>query len=734
MSIKEKKTLIKIICLVVLAAMLLFLIAFCTFSGNCNGGLETDAPSTTPLSGTTSEWITLDSSTPVDGTGTSSPDTTLQPEDTDTVSPTETTKTPDQTTTAAPETTTSKPEETTTATETTPEVTIPPETTPEVTTPPETTPPVTTPQTTPPVTTPQTTPSVTTPQTTPPVTAPQTTPPVTTPQTTPVTTPQGSIDTPVPDFEYSAVISLWGSTDYKLITSTYATLDTEYLFNTFTKSLRAASGTQMKTDDDNIAFGTDAGSLLEIIFGAADREECKELYAQIGYDGYAVKKIGNKIILAAYTPENLRKAANAFLNQCTRTLERKKGDISMYYVKDVVVKGTLGAFFNDSNPLSDYKIIYSSEAQSLAERFAATLRMYAGIDLVCESDSAAPTAKEILIGETNRSETAAVKVANIESYTIKVQGTKLVIRSGNTGYTDMLYDILVNEYVRPTLSFNLPANANITKFRYTGDEKTVVADGTDLRIMSFNILSEEWASDSALPPRIAAVIGCIKYYNPDVIGIQEISTKWYAELYKYLCDDYVLVNPNILSGTSNNYTGLAFNKNTMKLIEDDVYFYSIGNSQRLRLVNMGLFEHLATGKRIIVTNTHYNANHKGEQIENQNRTVQATEFLAKVQEYKAKYNCPIVSAGDYNCYEESDPYVAMTKGNFMLEAKYTASSIGAIFGTTHGLGKYPGSSFKSIDHILHTSDITPLYYTTLIDPFLSIASDHCPLYADFKFN
>ena len=424
----------------------------------------------------------------------------------------------------------------------------------------------------------------------------------------------------------------------------------------------------------------------------------------------------------------------AFFDECIEIRKDSNGQTSVYYVKDSVNVGTQKVFFDKSRPLSEYTVIYSSEAKTLAENIVAAIKKYAGVELKISDDSAAIGDKEILVGKTNRPESSSIPKPNSISYTVKAVGDKIVIYSGSDTYINTVLDALVNSYMRTAPGFALPADVDDTSIRYSGESFTELSSDSDIRIMSFNILSEEWASDAGMAPRIAGVAGCILYYKPDVIGIQEVSTKWYKELYNYLSDEYVFINSNILNSKNNNYTALAYRKATVKLAADEVYFYSVGNSQRLRLINMGYFEHIETGKKFIVTNTHYNANHKGATIENQNRITQATEFVARIKQYAEVFECPVISTGDYNCNETSDPYKKMTEGTNIFETKAVAERKGEIFLTYHSLGVKPGAGYNSIDHILYTGNITPKYYTTLIDNYLLYASDHCPIFCDFKFN
>lgn len=521
-------------------------------------------------------------------------------------------------------------------------------------------------------------------------------------------------------------------TEYKLIKSQYISDDFNKLFIDFIAKVKSETEVHFAPYDDFYRKDLDPSAFPEILFGAANRDESREVYAEINYDGYAIKHVGNKIVIAAYTTEKMYTAAKRFLEECISIDKSDEKNITVTYVKDIIEKGTVTPFFNADNKLEDYVVIYSAEAESAAKKFVKAVEKRNHIELKMKPDSEPETAKEILIGDTNRKQSKNVS-ANKISFTFKVDGTKLVINSKNQGYLDGAIDYVVRNSVAIAPTMNLAPDTSVTSLSYSGPESADLHGDADIRVMSFNILSEEWTAEAVMEPRILGVIGTIYFYMPDVIGIQEVSTKWYGVLRSYLGDDYEFINSDLRGTKDNNYTALAYNKKTVKLLKSDLYTYSVYNSWRLRVVNFGLFELKSTGKQFGVTNTHFNANHNNRD-HTPERTTQATEFVAKIKEYQTKYKCPIIMTGDFNSKDETVPYGVIVKDGTIKEAKFTAKVKGKICLTYHGLGSSPASGTSSIDHIFHTTDITPMYYTTLVDSVLDITSDHNPIFADFKFN
>ena len=76
----------------------------------------------------------------------------------------------------------------------------------------------------------------------------------------------------------------------------------------------------------------------------------------------------------------------------------------------------------------------------------------------------------------------------------------------------------------------------------------------------------------------------------------------------------------------------------------------------------------------------------------------------------------------------------MMDSGILKSSKYEALEKGRASSTTHGLGNMPSSGLASIDHIFYAGNVTPLYYTTIVDSVAIAVSDHTPIYCDFKLN
>ena len=95
-------------------------------------------------------------------------------------------------------------------------------------------------------------------------------------------------------------------------------------------------------------------------------------------------------------------------------------------------------------------------------------------------------------------------------------------------------------------------------------------DGTQLRVMSWNILSEELTpSAPPITERMDTICDVIMRYRPELAGIQEISESAYKLFEEKLGDTYEFVNPMTKEGLY-SFTGITYDKTKYRLIDSDI--------------------------------------------------------------------------------------------------------------------------------------------------------------------
>lgn len=253
-----------------------------------------------------------------------------------------------------------------------------------------------------------------------------------------------------------------------------------------------------------------------------------------------------------------------------------------------------------------------------------------------------------------------------------------------------------------------------------------LAQGANLRIMSYNILSEEWNDKTPVDGRKESIAWTILHFSPDVVGLQEVSDNWYAVLPDLIASDYEMVRPKNARGQT-NYSGMAYNKKKVRLLDSGTENFKAGNSTKMRLVTWGHYERLDNRKKFVVMNTHWC-------IKKENRLAEAQEMAEIFAAKRKQYNCPVITVGDFNASQKSEEYQDYATRTGLKNARVDAQKVNRNYRTSHVLGKKPRPDRleDSIDQIFFTDELTCLFYNVLIDRVILDASDHTPIYADFQ--
>ena len=270
---------------------------------------------------------------------------------------------------------------------------------------------------------------------------------------------------------------------------------------------------------------------------------------------------------------------------------------------------------------------------------------------------------------------------------------------------------------------------------YQGSYPETMTSGADIRFMTYNVLVGQdtnnggysWGSDITGRPEKAFAM--INYYKPDVIAFEEFSGEWY-DAFTAQMTDYALGEMQGKDSQNGGklYTCLAYNKNTIKLIETKLFRNTVSRwgTQGMRYVNVGFFEVIATGEKFIGAVTHPDAgnlvgtsdvNNDGIAGEGDGywRPQMLEEAAAYVKGLSDTYKMPVVWGGDFNSGLDGtyDDYVSWYK---VADAGFTDATNG-----------------RYIDHIFYNGMATHLYETTVADAAVNGASDHKAVFADIQF-
>ena len=537
------------------------------------------------------------------------------------------------------------------------------------------------------------------------------------------------------------VIATDGKPAYSLIRYIDASADEVSLLVDFRNKLNNKYGSSFTLSADwTSPKNAPPADACEIVIGLTERDATQYVLDKynMGAGDFAVEICdNNKIVIVAPNYSDLQSAFDYFFDHLEVKTDAESGTEQLIY------KGGNYAFqveqphiMESIENFSEFKIVYDKNGKykKYAESIAKTIKKNYDIilDVVSETDPA--TEQEIIVGvpaNTSRFKYDYSKI-NGMGYVIATSDSSILIGGVTESAVKVGVDYFIEKYVRTgnIVSMNLLANTDEAFNAFAAGNDAKLAEGADTRIMSFNILSEEWDSAAVMEGRDIRVSSILLNYRPDVAALQEVSNAWYPILQNFVGDVYQFTRKKIPSG-SGTYTTLVYNKETTKLVEEGIHLYSVGNSQRLRSIVWGVFESIATKQKYIVFSTHWDVGAERQS----NRMIQAAEMAELALSMSQKYNADVFVCGDYNASENTQEYKSFLEKSGFVDAKKSAKEVKLACTTYHALFQAVNTgTYESIDHITFSLETQPkvLLYNTLIQEYVIDASDHCPIYIDVK--
>ncbi len=214
------------------------------------------------------------------------------------------------------------------------------------------------------------------------------------------------------------------------------------LMNTVSDAVEAKSGVILALDNDWVKKGTEPDpAKKEILIGDTNRPETKEAMESLGESDYAIRQIGNKIVIVGKSDYLLSEAVKFFAAEHLGKRAKVNGG-------DLAISGAVDYFSGKTEylDLGEYEIVYTRDA---ADPFTYSYYDYTFDELSEANDLAEKIGKEhgvylkvtrdyvyegiedeygILLGRCEREETEAVKKElAFNEYAIKTVGNKVVV-------------------------------------------------------------------------------------------------------------------------------------------------------------------------------------------------------------------------------------------------------------------------------------------------------------------
>lgn len=256
----------------------------------------------------------------------------------------------------------------------------------------------------------------------------------------------------------------------------------------------------------------------------------------------------------------------------------------------------------------------------------------------------------------------------------------------------------------------------------------------DLKIMSYNIkLDYPKEGKNSWQNRKSFMVNQIKFYEPDVLGVQEAMPNQMKDM-DSLLTDYSFVGVGRDDGKNEGEFSAIFYKNKeLKVLQSSTFWLSqtpdkvsMGwDAVCNRICTYALFQHKKTKETFWVFNTHFD--HVGEVA----RQKSAALILKKINTLNTK-NYPVLLMGDFNLEPDSKPIQTIT--SILDDSKIIAKLAFGPEGTFNGFN-FDKTVKRRIDYIfVSKSSILVKKYAVLSDNWdLKYPSDHLPVFITFQF-
>ena len=425
--------------------------------------------------------------------------------------------------------------------------------------------------------------------------------------------------------------------------------------------------------------------------------------------------------------------------------------------------------------ISEYVIIHngSKAAAACANELKMIILDTLGCRLSVKSDSAKESEREILVGKTNRTESAEVRAdfarPNVY-YEVRVVGEKLVIMGEGRSTLDKLTEELTSYFSSlapaPTaLEGTLISDNVITEADSSGINMIERAEGTDLRVFHWNMAAPYLDPNVTTPPVVYTdnvtrgedIADMILQFLPDIITTNEFyashngNTVFFDAVMGELGEYYVCLDSpydkgkpeagaDAISGKTIN-SNIIYRKDIGLEVVSSAWRYSTQKTNTSSKNPMGFIyyhgSHTAVfsykGQNFILSTAHY--------ADSRSSSQWAKEQLAAIADAQSAFSSPlpVILTGDlYTGRTQSSPDSAYKYlvANGYVDSQQSAPLNGnqnKSHGTFHKIGTRETNRISE-DFVWCKGELQPLAFKVLVNKISDDASDHYPVMADIKFN
>ncbi|MFC4723212.1 endonuclease/exonuclease/phosphatase family protein [Geojedonia litorea] len=258
-------------------------------------------------------------------------------------------------------------------------------------------------------------------------------------------------------------------------------------------------------------------------------------------------------------------------------------------------------------------------------------------------------------------------------------------------------------------------------------------ENQDFSVMTYNIrLDVASDGENAWPNRKNFLISQLRYFSPDILGVQEARPNQMSDLSSALTD-YKSIGIGRDGDGQGEFSAIFYNSNTVKVENESTFWlsetpYKVSqgwDAAYPRICTYGLFTYIKSNKKVWVFNTHLD--HVGSEAQLQGMQL----ILKKINEVNTK-NYPVILTGDFNV--EPNSLLINNLKEKMKDSKDLAKVTFGSNGTFNGF-KFHEPVTRRIDYIMvsNSDHIEVQKYAVLSSSVdLKYPSDHFPVLVNFK--
>ena len=484
---------------------------------------------------------------------------------------------------------------------------------------------------------------------------------------------------------------------------------------------------------------TPANDAYEIIVGDRPFEECREMAESVLYGDYHITIVGKKIIVAAYAEGELIRALNYISGMMLKETDESGNPLCEITAYSYLTPKPLKSVTVNGVDLRKFSIVYGTKGSDDSYNLEAAKNLCGQISKavgyllpVIKDTEKCETEHKLYVGTqfSGLENEAAVPQPKLLHYECKTVGKDYFIVAGG-GYT---LRAAVAEFVAKYLGkATEDGTVNITdqNGNYYKVSDAPRAEGSEMRVMTYNILAAHWTEYMDVQLRYEPFKAVLDTYDPDIVGLQEVCTKWIQLLNNGISDKYGIIHPRTPDNLHPNFSVIIYKKDRFEVVKQGLEYLTPQGPNYIRLVNWVILKDKQTGKLVAFFNTHWDPSSGPHGADH-------AKILNKVMEENpdVKY---VFSTGDYNAKPGTEAYTTFITQTGLLNASDVAKAAGTLKNDAGGCAVV-GTNKESlttngpIDHIIISNNVKVLSFETILWNRVEQVSDHAPKYADVTLN